>query len=379
MILAGVDRLSDHAGLFAGRRLGLVCHPGSLDKDLVCTLEKLRALPGVRVERLFAPEHGLHGVLQNGEKDRDGVDPVSGLPVVSLYGPRRRPEPGHLAGLDAVVFDIRDVGCRAYTYLATLLDLSCSTAEAGIDLVVLDRPNPAGGIVEGGGVQAGETGFLAPLDVPLRHGLTLGELALLHARETELPEPIVVPAAGWRRETAAAGDLWIPPSPNLPTSMAALAYTGMVLIEGTFLSEGRGTTRPFTLIGAPDIDARALADRLAATAPTAVRVWPAAFRPVAGKHAGSVCHGVEIHIQDRPGFRALPLVLEILAFLRDHAPAAGGIDDGLRRLAGGPGLPDWCAAKGAAPAELLSLWREDQQRYRERVRPVLLYGALAPG
>ncbi|HET8728309.1 MAG TPA: DUF1343 domain-containing protein [Alphaproteobacteria bacterium] len=372
----GVDRLADHARLFSGRRLGLVVNHASLGGDLVPTVDRLRALPGVRIERLFTPEHGLHGVLQDGEEDRDGVDPATGLPVISLYGPRRRPEPGHLAELDAVIWDIVDVGCRAYTFLSTLLGLAATAAEGGCDLVVLDRPNPAGGAIEGGGVAAAEANFVAAIDVPLRHGLTLGELARLHCFEAGLPPPEIVPVGGWRRSPALPGDFWIAPSPNLPTAMAALAYAGMVLIEGTGLSEGRGTTRPFTLVGAPGLDGPALARRLADRALPGVRARPAAFRPATSKHAGAVCHGVELWIDDRATFRALPLVLEILAHIRDHGPDGLELTPSMRRLTGGTLVPDWCAAKGAAPAELLTAWRDDQDRFRVRADAHLLYGSL---
>ncbi|MGP1397989.1 MAG: exo-beta-N-acetylmuramidase NamZ family protein [Inquilinaceae bacterium] len=372
-----VDRLDAHAGLLAGKRLGLVMNHTSVDSGFTPTLVRLRALPGVRVDRLFAPEHGLAGAVPAAGPVDDAIDPDSGLPVTALYGPRRRPEPAHLEGLDAVVFDLQDVGVRAFTYLATLLEL-CRT---GVPVTVLDRPNPLGGRSEGGGVAAGAENFVAPFDVPLRHGLTLGEIARLFAAEHDLPPPVVAPCGGWRRDrgrpdVSAANGSWIAPSPNLPTADAALAYAGTVLIEGTTLSEGRGTTRPFTLVGAPDINGTALAKALVDTGLPGFRPRPATFIPATSKHAGQVCRGVEVHITDQAAYRAVDVGLEILAFMRDHGPPSFATLPFLNALAGGPALRDWCATPGTPPAALREIWAADRTRFADRAAPHLLYGPL---
>lgn len=369
-----LDRIGEHARLFAGRRIGLAANQASLDSALVPALDRLRALPGVRVERLFAPEHGLAGLLGAGEADADGIDPASGLPVVALYGPRTRPAPAHLAGLDLLVADLPDVGVRAYTYLATLLGLCEATAEAGLPVVVLDRPNPLGGAVEGGGVAPGAESFVAPFDLPLRHGLTLGEAARLFCAERGLAAPAVLPCAGWRRRQPIAADaVWVAPSPSLPTAPAAFAYAGTVLIEGTALSEGRGTSRPFTLIGAPGLDGAGLARTLRGQTLPGCLVRPAAFRPAASKHAGAVCEGIELYVADRTAFRALPPVLAILGFVRDRQPELLGPLPFLDRLAGGPALRTWCGSTGVAAEDLLSVWAADQPEFARRAAPCRLY------
>jgi uncharacterized protein YbbC (DUF1343 family) len=373
LITAGIDRIAGHAALFEGRRLGLVANRSSCDGDLIPTWRRLAGLRSARIVRLFAPEHGVSGSAPAGEGLTDGIDGASGLPVVALYGPRRRPEPKHLADLDAVVFDLADAGCRAFTYLSTLVELCAATAEAGVPLIVLDRPNPAGGRIEGGGVAAGAENFVAAYDLPLRHGLTLGEAARLYCAEQGLPLPSVVPCAGWAREPAEPGRVWIAPSPNLPSPASVLAYCGTVLVEGTALSEGRGTTRPFTTIGAPGLEADALAEHLRQRGLPGLLVRPLAFRPAQSKHAGEPCDGIEFHIHDPAGFLALPVILEIFAFLRDRQPALLAPSKFLDRLSGGPRLRAWCQTPDAAPDELLEDWSTAHERYRERIAPHLLY------
>ncbi|MEO3432996.1 DUF1343 domain-containing protein [Inquilinus sp. CAU 1745] len=371
--ILGVDRLEAFARLFEGRRLGLVANHASRDSNLVPTWDRLKALKDARLERLFSPEHGLHGVLQDGEKAADGTDGQTGLPVISLYGPRLTPETSHFEGLDAIVYDIQDVGVRAYTYLATLLRLCAGAAEAGIDIIILDRPNPLGRIIEGGGVAADSLNFVAPMDAPLRHGLTLGEIARLHCAENALPPPTVAPCEGWTGEPVAPDRRWLAPSPNLPTSMAALAYPGTVLVEGTGLSEGRGTTRPFTTIGAPGLDGVALADRLSRH--PGLEAWATWFRPSFSKHAGTVCDGVELYIADRRAYRALPVALDILAFVRDEAPDALAVNGHLALLAGGPALGEWLECEGAGVDDMLRSWEPDRLAFAERARPHRLYGS----
>ncbi len=372
-INAGVDRIATHASLFEGRRLGLVANQSSCDRDLTPTWRRLADLKSVRLIRLFAPEHGVSGSVAAGEHLTDGIDAASGLPVVALYGPRKRPAAEHLADLDAVVFDIADAGCRAFTYLSTLIELCAATAKAGLPLIVLDRPNPAGGRIEGGGVVAGAENFVAAYDLPLRHGLTLGEAALLYCAEQGLQAPVIVPCAGWAREPAEPDCVWIAPSPNLPSPASALAYCGTVLIEGTALSEGRGTTRPFTMIGAPDLDAEGLACHLRQQSLPGTMVRPVEFRPVTSKHAGQICSGIELHIHDPTSFLALPVILAILGFLRDIQPDLLKPTDFLDCLAGGPTMREWCYTAGADPAELLADCSAGHDTYHARIAPHLLY------
>ena len=369
---AGVDNIGDHRSLFAGRKLGLVANPASVGGTLIPTWRRLSDVAAAPA-RLFAPEHGVSGAAAAGEALQDGVDAESGLPVVALYGPRKRPEPDHLSDLDALVFDLADAGCRAFTYLSTLIELCAATAEADIPLIVLDRPNPAGGIIEGGGVLPGAENFVAAYDLPLRHGLTLGEAARLYCAEQGLPRPAVVPCAGWIRRPADPAAPWIAPSPNLPSPASVLAYCGTVLVEGTALSEGRGTTRPFTIIGAPGLDGSALAERLRGRDLPGVRVRPLEFRPSVSKHAGEACTGVELHIDQPAEYRALPVVLEIFAYLRDTQPDLLAASEFLDCLAGGARMRAWCESPGAPPAELLTEWAAGHDAYRDRIAPHLLY------
>ncbi|NNG03587.1 MAG: DUF1343 domain-containing protein [Inquilinus sp.] len=279
------------------------------------------------------------------------------------------------AGIDAVVCELPDVGCRAFTYLATLLSICRAAAEAEVAAVILDRPNPIGGIVEGGGVVAGQENFVAPYDLPLRHGLTLGEVARLFCAEQGLAPPAVVPCDGWQRTPIALGSVYVSPSPNMPTPTAALAYPGAVLLEGTGLSEGRGTVRPFTLLGAPGIDGDALARHLAVAELPGLRVRAARFRPAASKHAGALCGGVELYVDDPRAWRALPVVLEILAFIRDRHGASLEPGAFLDRLSGGTTLREWCLTSGADPRELIDPWTAEHDAHRDRVAPHLLYRA----
>ena len=370
---AGIDAIAAQDVLFAGRRLGLVANQASVDRLLIPTWRRLAEQTSEPPVRLFAPEHGVSGSAAAGEALEDGIDRESGLPVVALYGPRKRPEPRHLSDLDALVFDLADAGCRAFTYLSTLLELCRATAEAGVPLIVLDRPNPAGGIVEGGGVAPGSENFVAAYDLPLRHGLTLGEIARLYCAEQGLPAPDVVACPGWKRQPADPAAPWIAPSPNLPGAASALAYCGTVLVEGTALSEGRGTTRPFTVIGAPGLDGPALAERLRAHDLPGLLVRPVSFRPIVSKHAGEDCAGIELHIHDRSAYRALPVILAIFAYLRDTRPEILAPSDFLDCLAGGARMRAWCETPGATPAELLAEWAAGHDAYRERIAPHLLY------
>lgn len=370
---AGIDQISDHAKLFTGRRLGLVANQSSCDRQMIPTWRRLADLGSTRMVRLFAPEHGVSGSAAAGEGLSDGIDLSSNLPVVALYGPRKRPRPEHLADLDAVVFDLADAGCRAFTYLSTLIEVCAATAQEGVPLIVLDRPNPAGGRIEGGGVTPGAENFVAAYDVPLRHGLTLGEIARLYCAEQGLPAPSIVPCAGWAREPADPGSLWIAPSPNLPSPASALAYCGTVLVEGTALSEGRGTTRPFTTIGAPGLNAEALTEYLRRQELPGFLARPLEFKPVVSKHADQPCAGIELHIHDSEAFQALPVILALLGFLRDTQPELLAPSAFLDQLAGGSELGQWCRADHADQAELLSGWSELQDAYRVRTAPHLLY------
>src|SRR5437870_2118332 len=264
-VRSGLEVLLADGSLLAGKRIGLVTNPTGVDGRLRSAVDLLRSNGRMQLVALFAPEHGIRGEAQAGALIADTVDQRSGLPVHSLYGATRKPTPAALAELDALVFDIQDVGARFATYISTLALVLEAAADVGTLAVVLDRPNPLNGVdVEGGSLAEGFASFVGMYAAPIRHGLTMGERARLFAVERGLPRPTIVAMEGWKRELwfDETGLPWVQPSPNLPTLDAVTLYPGTCLVEGTSVSEGRGTTRPFELVGAPWIDPFALAEDL---------------------------------------------------------------------------------------------------------------------
>jgi uncharacterized protein YbbC (DUF1343 family) len=299
-----------------------------VDGRLRHAADLLQAVPGVTLRALFGPEHGVRGDAQYLEAVAGEVDAATGLPVHSLYGRSRdslQPRAEVLAGLDVLCFDIQDVGSRYYTYQATMLLAMEAAARAGVAFVVLDRPNPiGGGRVEGPRLRPGFESFCGLHDLAPRHGMTVGELATLFVAERGLDLDLtVIPCQGWRRGQGfgATGRPWVLPSPNMPTPATALVYPGMCLLEGTNLSEGRGTTRPFELFGAPWLEPSRLARALTAERLPGVRFRPASFTPTWDKHAGVRCHGVELHIHDPEAFRPFRTGLACVLQARALEPA----------------------------------------------------------
>ncbi|HWV38195.1 MAG TPA: DUF1343 domain-containing protein [Vulgatibacter sp.] len=295
-----------------GMRVGAICNPTSVDRDFVHLADRLATARDVKLAALFGPEHGIRGTAQDMiHVEGEAVDARTGVPVRSLYGPTFEslaPTPAMLEGLDALVFDVQDVGARYYTYVYTMALCMRAAGRAGLRFFVLDRPNPIDGVhVEGNAVREPFRSFVGMYDLPARHGMTAGELALLFD-ELHPPEercgPEVVRMSGWdrRREWGATGLPWIPPSPNMPTVDTARVYPGMCLLEGTNLSEGRGTTRPFELWGAPFLDPHALAEELRSYRLPGVAFRPCWFEPTFQKHTRSPCGGVMIHVTDREAF-----------------------------------------------------------------------------
>jgi uncharacterized protein YbbC (DUF1343 family) len=326
-VRTGLDVLAaeDFARL-RGQRVGLVAHPASVDVRLRHAIELLAAAPGVRLTAVFGPEHGLLGEAQDMAGVRDDRDPLSGLRSYSLYGDTvksLKPTPDQLAGLDVLVIDLQDVGSRYYTFQATMLYCLEAAAAVGLRVVVLDRPNPLGGVlVEGPTLRPGYESFVGVHPVAIRHGLTIGELARLYRAERAIDVELeVVPCEGWRRDMdfEATGLPWVLPSPNMPTVDTAFVYPGQCLIEGTNVSEGRGTTRPFELCGAPGIDARRVCARLNGEGLPGVAFRPAWFQPTFQKHAGRLCGGLQVHVLDRAAFRPVRTGLAVLAALREAA------------------------------------------------------------
>lgn len=377
----GVEKwLAEGSPAFRGRRLGLVAHPASVDTRLAHTLERLVAA-GADLRVLFGPEHGFAGEAQDMEPVGDARRGPRGLPLASLYGATEEtlaPRPEHLAELDALVIDLADVGSRYYTFVWTAVLCVRACHRAGIDAIVLDRPNPLGGeAVEGAPQRDGYLSFVGLEPVPNRHGMTIGEIAGYAARLDGTEAALtVVPMDGWRRgmRFAETGVPWVMPSPNMPTPDTALVYPGACLLEATWASEGRGTTRPFELVGAPEVAADELARRLEAERLPGVRFRPASFSPAFHKHAGRSCGGVQLHVTDRVAFRPYRTGVALLVALR---AAAGGAFAWRRApyefvadvpaidlLTGGDEIRRGIEA-GASVAELAATWAEGERRFVE--------------
>ncbi len=390
-VATGLERLLAGDGpALGGKKLGLIANPTSVDRELRHSIDRLRAA-GLDLCALFGPEHGLRGDAQY-MIPVDGVarDRKSGLPVYSLYGASEdslAPRPEQLAGLDAILFDIQDVGSRYYTYVWTLVLAMRACARAGVEVIVLDRPNPIGGeLVEGGTVEPGFESFVGLLPVPNRHGLTVGEIARMSLAEERLDVALtVVEMQGWRRDQSYAetGLPWVMPSPNMPTEDTALVYPGMCLLEGTEISEGRGTTRPFELAGAPFVDGYVLAEELAAAALPGVRFRPAVFTPTFEKHAGHACGGVQMHVHDRRAFRPYLTGVAFLRAIRSRWPgefawrtrAYEFVDQvpAIDLLCGSRAVREGID-RGASLAELADTWAEAERDFRARRAAWLLYG-----
>ncbi len=391
-ILSGLDRLLGDVGRIKGRRYALLCHQASLSLRGVHAHLALDAVqPAVM---LLGPEHGFYGVEQDMVASADEPDPWTGRPVVSLYGGdvgSLQPRSGVFEGCDLVVIDLQDVGARYYTFAATAVWAAEAALAAGCEVWILDRPNPLGGLdVEGNLLDLDFTSFVGAFRMPQRHGLTMAELLLLEGRRRgwDSGSLTVFKVEGWRRRQAwrDVGWPWTAPSPNMPTPETAHLYPGLCLFEATTISEGRGTTRPFQLLGVPGADAPALAgrcrERLAAAGLAGVSVVPAMFRAQFQKHAGAVCAGVELRLEDAGLLRPVRLGFELLLAFRDVL----GTDFGWRRepyefVADTPAI-DLLAGTDRFRTGLdredgverwYASWEEDQREFRAECDSVLLY------
>jgi uncharacterized protein YbbC (DUF1343 family) len=392
-VASGLDRwIADGAGtcgLAPGARLGVLAHAASIDARGRHLLEWLRDERSYTLERLFAPEHGLWGHEQDMETVAAANDPFTGLPVRSLYGADRaslRPQASDLLGLDAIVVDLQDIGSRYYTFVYTLAYVMEAAAEARVPVVVLDRPNPIDGeILEGPLLDPALASFVGRFALPVRHGMTIGELAqLFREREGIDCELRVVPLEGWQRsmQFEDTGLPWVPPSPNMPRPETARVYPGGCLIEGTNLSEGRGTTLPFELVGAPWLDGHALARELRGQRFDGLVLRAASFRPMFQKHAGRACAGVQLIVTDPARLRSFAVYLALLAAARRQAPAEfswrsetyefESARPAIDYLLGRDGLREMLE-QGASVAEMERTWERDLRAFESVRRPFLLY------
>jgi uncharacterized protein YbbC (DUF1343 family) len=326
-IALGIDRLLDgDRPLIAGRRVGVVCNPASVDSAFRHTADRLAEDPDVTVAALFGPQHGFRSDVQdNMIETAHARDARRQVPVYSLYSETREPSAEMLREIDVLVVDLQDVGTRVYTYIYTMANCMRAAARHGVHVVVCDRPNPIGGEdVEGNLLEPAYASFVGQFPIPLRHGMTIGELARLFNDAFGIGASLdVVPLSGWRRAMYydETGVPWIIPSPNLPTLDSATVYPGAVLFEGTRLSEGRGTTRPFELIGAPWIDGERLAAAMNARGLPGVHFRPVYFEPTFQKHARQTCGGCQVHVIERRRFRPVRTAVELMAEFRRQDPA----------------------------------------------------------
>jgi uncharacterized protein YbbC (DUF1343 family) len=396
----GIERLLSDPELrkpLAGKRVALLAHPASVTKDLTHSMDALTALGDIKLTAAFGPQHGLKGDKQdNMMETADEIDPVYNIPVFSLYGEVRRPTDAMMDSFDVILIDLQDVGCRIYTFITTLLYIMEAAAAKGKEVWVLDRPNPAGRPVEGLTLRAGWESFVGAGPIPMRHGLTLGELGLWFTAHFDLDvqykviqmegyAPDAAPGFGWPTDR-----IWINPSPNAANVNMARAYAGTVMLEGATLSEGRGTTRPLELFGAPDIDARAVIAEMRRAAPQWLNgcilrdCW---FEPTFHKHVHKLCSGVMIHAEgdayDHAAFQ--PWRIQSLAFkaIRTLYPdydlwrdfpyeyAFGKLP--IDVINGSSLLREWVDDAGAEPGDLETVTLIDEKAWEEERRPFLLY------
>jgi uncharacterized protein YbbC (DUF1343 family) len=372
-----------------GKRVGLLVNPASVTRTLRSTVDVLVS-NGVKLDRLFGPQHGIRGDTQANMIEWEGfTDPVLGIPVYSLYGAHRAPTRGMLEELDCVVIDLPDVGARPYTYLWTSLLMMRACAEAGIEVIVLDRPNPLGGAaVEGPLLTKKCQSFVGLFPLPMRHGLTIAEaLAMMDAEDGIGCELRIVKMRGWDRAML-FGDTslpWVPPSPNMPTPDTALVYPGTVLLEGTNISEGRGTTRPFEIVGAPWIEPRSFAAEVSSHGLRGVLLRPLYFSPAWDKYAHGLCGGIQVHVTDREKFRPVRCGTAIIASAKrlypDHfqwkePPYEYEYERApIDIISGSPALRE-AVDSGHAIASLFEAWEDEEKRFRTERGQFLLYHSL---
>ena len=401
MIEFGIDRLLQDAVLrkpLRGRRVALLAHPASVTRDLVHTLDALAAVGDLTLTAAFGPQHGLRGDKQdNMIESEDFVEPVHGIPVFSLYGEVRRPTAAMMDSFDVLLVDLQDLGCRIYTFVTTLRYVLEAAAQHAKAVWVLDRPNPAGRPIEGLTLRSGWESFVGAGAMPMRHGLTLGELARWFVRTLRLDvECEVVTLQGWAPDAAPGygwpiGErAWVNPSPNAPNLSMARCYAGTVMLEGTTLSEGRGTTRPLELLGAPDIEPRALLAEMERLAPQWMRgcrlraCW---FEPTFQKHAGTLCAGFQMHVDDpayghdafRPwrlialAFKGLRKIRPDYDLWRDFAYEYEHDRLAIDLINGSESLREWIDNPAGSPADLDAIATPDEEAWREARESVLLY------
>jgi uncharacterized protein YbbC (DUF1343 family) len=370
-----------------GARVGVVCNHASIDRGFRHVIDRVAAAEGVTLAAIFGPQHGFRSDVQDNMVEtphRD--DPRRRVPIYSLYSETREPTSEMLRGIDVLLIDLQDIGARIYTYIYTMANCLRAAARHGVAVIVCDRPNPIGGdAVEGARLRQGWESFVGLFPIPMRHGLTIGELAKLFNKEFGIDASLeVIAMEGWTRSTYAdsTGLPWVMPSPNMPTLDTAIVYPGTVLFEGTMLSEGRGTTRPFELVGAPWIDAERFAGDMNTLGFAGVYFRPAGFEPTFQKHAKQPCGGCQIHVTDREAFQPVKVGVALIEMFRRFDPARFQwrqppyeyerekmpID-----ILAGSDLLRQQIESGLPIDEIAASWRADEEEFRRLRQPYLLY------
>jgi uncharacterized protein YbbC (DUF1343 family) len=380
-VMTGLDRVDLYKEVFEGRRLGIITNHTAYDRDGRFIVDVFKGVNGIKITALFSPEHGLWGTAPDGKKINSQTHPVYNLPIFSLYGKTRKPTSDMLKDIDVLVFDIQDIGARFYTYIYTMSLAMEAAAQNGKTFVVLDRPNPINGIsVQGNILEPAQSSFVGLYPIPVRHGMTAGELAKMFNGQGWLAgrvkaELIVIPMEGWRRRMwyDRTGLRFIKTSPNMPDIETAAIYPGLCLLEGTNVSEARGTTMPFRQFGAPWIDSKLLAERLNALSLPAMRFEPVNFTPTSSKYKGRKCHGVRIIVSDRdrlePYFSGIRIVNEICRMCPDQLKWRAGHFD---RLCGTSKIRN-AITNGSSLDVLQNKWRKELESFLKIRAGYLIY------
>jgi beta-N-acetylhexosaminidase len=373
----GVEVLLDEQmDLLDGKRVGLITNPTGVDQELNHIVDVLHNDPEVELTALYGPEHGVRGDAQAGDYVEFYIDEITGLPVYSLYGETRKPTPDMLEDVDILLFDIQDVGARFYTYIYTMAYAMEAAQENDLEFVVLDRPNPISGYdVEGPVLDPEYASFVGNYPIPLRHAMTVGELALFFNEEFDIHADVtVVEMTGWERGMYYDDtDLeFVLPSPNMPTLDTALVYPGAALIEGTNLSEGRGTTKPFELLGAPFVNSTEFAAAMNELDLSGVTFRAASFTPMFSKHSGNLSHGVQIHVTDKEAYSPVETGLHIVKTLHDMYPDEVQLTSFFDNLIGNGWIRE-AIENGESVESMVAEWQDDLREFKDLRQDYLLY------
>lgn len=370
--------LEDQKDLLKGKKVGLITNPTGIDSKLTSIVDLLHNDPDIELTALFGPEHGVRGDAQAGAYVEFYIDEKTKLPVYSLYGQTKKPTPKMLENVEVLVFDIQDVGTRYYTYIYTMAYAMEAAKENNIPIVVLDRPNPQGGLsVDGPVLEPDAASFVGLYPIPTKHGMTVGELASFFNEEFEIGADLtVVKMKGWKRsmDYDDTGLPFVLPSPNMPTVSTTFAYPATGLVEGTNLSEGRGTTKPFELIGAPFINSTDLAAKLNSLSLPGVKFRAASFTPTFSKHAGKLSHGVEIYVTDREEFEAVPTGLHIIKTVHDMYPKDFQFlsSNFFDKLIGNTWVRPMIL-EGASVTDIMNKYQKEQDEFKKVRKEYLIY------